>query len=95
MPKTKVEGLLTRSQWDRARDAEVTKEDMEEVLSTIFNGTKPSPLERRMVTLKVLRCSNDLIADLLEKTTENVRKTLSVARQKGRNGIGSHCMTRA
>jgi len=94
MPKTKVEGLLTQPQWRRARDAEVTKEDMGEVLSTIFNGTKPSPLERRIVTLKVLRCSNDLIADLLEKNAENVRKTLSVARQKGRNSIASHCMTR-
>jgi len=93
MPK--VEGILTRPQWQLAQDAEVTKKDMEKVLSAIFNGTKPSPLERRIVTLKVLRCSNDLIADLLEKTTENVRKTLSVARQKGRNGIGSHCMTRA
>ena len=93
MPKTKVQGLPTRPQWQLARDAEVTKKDMEKVLSTIFNGTKPSPLERRIVTLKVLRCSNDLIADLLEKTPENVRKTLSLARQKGRNSIDSHCMT--
>jgi len=92
MPK--VEGILTRPQWQLAQDAEVTKKDMEKVLSTIFNGTKPNPLERRIVTLKVLRCSNDLIADLLEKNAENVRKTLSVARQKGRNSIASHCMTR-